>query len=122
MKPTRSHPGHEPYRFDGTAPKPRPDAGGEGVRLLVLWPDLNNRGGEPLAVVYRPVDGLWKRDPRLGIGAPTEFAEGNPLAMFCRLYVDVPAVDPLHPTGRCTCAGEGRCGWCHAAIHRIDTD
>ena len=20
--------------------------------------------------------------------------------------------DPLHPTGRCTCAGEGRCAWC----------
>ena len=21
-------------------------------------------------------------------------------------------VDPLHPFGRCTCAGEGRCAWC----------
>lgn len=21
--------------------------------------------------------------------------------------------DPLHPTGRCTCAGEGRCEWCN---------
>ncbi|HVI00887.1 MAG TPA: hypothetical protein VM869_19355 [Enhygromyxa sp.] len=21
-------------------------------------------------------------------------------------------VDPLHPDGRCTCAGEGRCTWC----------
>lgn len=23
-------------------------------------------------------------------------------------------VDPLHPTGRCTCGGEGRCDWCKA--------
>lgn len=22
------------------------------------------------------------------------------------------AVDPLHPTGRCSCGGEGRCDWC----------
>lgn len=21
-------------------------------------------------------------------------------------------LDPLHPTGRCTCGGEGRCAWC----------
>lgn len=20
--------------------------------------------------------------------------------------------DPLHPNGRCTCCGKGRCGWC----------
>jgi hypothetical protein len=24
----------------------------------------------------------------------------------------VEAPDPLHPTGRCTCAGEGTCAWC----------
>jgi hypothetical protein len=24
--------------------------------------------------------------------------------------------DPLHPTGRCTCAGEGDCEWCKAII------
>jgi hypothetical protein len=23
-----------------------------------------------------------------------------------------PPVDPMHPNGRCTCAGEGRCEWC----------
>lgn len=23
-----------------------------------------------------------------------------------------PEIDPLHPTGRCTCSGEGRCDWC----------
>jgi len=23
-----------------------------------------------------------------------------------------PKVDPLHPTGRCTCYGEGTCEWC----------
>jgi hypothetical protein len=23
-----------------------------------------------------------------------------------------PAPDPMHPAGRCTCAGEGRCSWC----------
>ena len=53
-----------------------------------------------------------KRDPRLGIGAPTQFGEGTVLPMWCWLYVDVPVPDPLHPTGRCTCAGEGRCEWC----------
>lgn len=21
-------------------------------------------------------------------------------------------VDPMHPDGRCTCSGEGRCEWC----------
>lgn len=23
-----------------------------------------------------------------------------------------PAFDPLHPTGKCRCAGEGKCEWC----------
>ena len=22
------------------------------------------------------------------------------------------SIDPLHPTGKCTCAGEGKCAWC----------
>src|SRR5688572_11642491 len=26
--------------------------------------------------------------------------------------LSIPVPDPLHPTGRCTCGGEGRCGWC----------
>lgn len=26
----------------------------------------------------------------------------------------VPPMDPLHPTGRCSCAGEGRCTWCRS--------
>lgn len=26
--------------------------------------------------------------------------------------VDLTALDPLHPAGRCTCGGEGRCAWC----------
>lgn len=26
----------------------------------------------------------------------------------------MPAADPLHPTGRCRCAGEGTCRWCRA--------
>lgn len=27
-------------------------------------------------------------------------------------------VDPLHPTGRCACAGEGTCAWCCDAVRR----
>ena len=26
--------------------------------------------------------------------------------------------DPLHPTGRCTCVGEGTCAWCVGAAKR----
>lgn len=26
--------------------------------------------------------------------------------------VDLTALDPLHPTGRCTCGGDGACEWC----------
>lgn len=30
--------------------------------------------------------------------------------------------DPLHPTGRCTCAGEGRCEWCRRVGNVLDED
>lgn len=30
--------------------------------------------------------------------------------------------DPLHPTGRCTCAGEGRCEWCRRVGNVLDEE
>lgn len=30
--------------------------------------------------------------------------------------------DELHPTGRCTCGGEGRCEWCHRACEACQGD
>lgn len=35
--------------------------------------------------------------------------DGNPLVYV--VGIDW-ASDPLHPTGRCSCGGEGQCEWC----------
>ena len=32
------------------------------------------------------------------------------------------ATDLLHPTGRCTCAGERRCEWCKRICRECDGD
>jgi len=31
----------------------------------------------------------------------------------------IPQADALHPNGRCTCGGEGRCAWCKATEENI---
>lgn len=33
-----------------------------------------------------------------------------------------PLSDPLHPTGRCVCAGEGQCDWCRRVGNTLDED
>lgn len=44
---------------------------------------------------------------------PAAFASSRPPA-------DRAARDVLHPDGRCTCAGEGKCDWCERIGNRID--
>ena len=51
-----------------------------------------------------------------------EYDDTQRLCMECRKE-DEPddgrtLVDPLHPTGRCTCAGDGSCSWCTSAEKR----
>lgn len=44
-------------------------------------------------------------------GYPCAPAPGVAVAPLAGLTAEP---DPLHPTGRCTCGGEGRCDWCKA--------
>lgn len=43
-------------------------------------------------------------------------------ASVALLRADLAAPDDLHPTGRCRCGGEGRCGWCLMNAIREDRD
>jgi len=47
----------------------------------------------------------------LPCGAPKHL-EADPI-------LDISQADALHPNGRCTCGGEGRCAWCKATEENI---
>ncbi len=76
-------------------------AAGRIVRSLLAFPFLAL--GAALMVV-----GVWLHWARQGM----RHATAN---LFAGFDVDRPRPDPMHPFGRCTCAGEGECAWCRAA-------
>lgn len=84
-----AHPGYD-VGWRHRRPAPASSSARPEQRLLILWPPEPGRPGhEPIPVVYRPAPcGTWRRDPRLGIGAPTSIRPGQVLPMFTMLYVD----------------------------------
>lgn len=60
----------------------------------------------------------WRYDPTWEAGDLAAAIQNGNTVEECDATTLELTGDQLHPTGRCVCCGEGRCGWCHGARRR----
>ncbi len=82
-----------------------PDDGLPGVATFAPmggYPNVDRPRGPAVAQEAGEVAARFNETSAEVLSPPVDF----------NLYESLHQIDALHPTGRCTCGGEGRCAWC----------